>query len=375
MNHEYPESWKNRSVSLGHDWLTGMRGGEKVLELLCEGFPDARIHTLVANPSAVSDTIRRHRIQPSWLNALPGVHKYYRFCLPLFPAALRTIPRPKGELLITTSHCAIKALRHGSSTRHLCYCFTPMRYAWTFHDEYLGQRSFKRAIARPVLSAMRKWDRRTAKRVDLFVAISHHVRRRIDIYYGRKAEVVYPPADTDFYTPSGTPREDFDLVVSALVPYKKVDLAVRAYTMARQSLKVVGVGTELRRLQSQAGPTVEFLGWQSDEAIRDLYRRCRQLIFPGEEDFGIVPVEAMACGTPVIAFDRGGVTETVVDRETGILFREQSEEALMGAARAGWSVPWDHDRIRRRADMFSIPQFIDGMNRCIEQVLASSPET
>lgn len=358
------------SVTLSHDWLTGMRGGEKVLELLGRSFPDAEILCLLANPEAVSSTIRSHPLRTSWLQRIPGIVRTYRYYLPLFPLAVRSLSAPSCDLLLSTSHCAAKAVGRDRARRHLCYCFTPMRYAWTFHDEYLGAASLKKTLARPVLAGLRSWDRRVSNRVDRFVAISRHVRRRIEIFYGREADVVYPPVDTGFYTPDpAVAREDFDLVVSALVPYKRVDLAVRAYTWSGRPLKVIGIGTEFEGLRAIAGPNVEFLGWQPDEVIRDHYRRCRLLVFPGEEDFGIVPVEAQACGTPVVAYKRGGVTETVLDGETGILFHEQTEDGVNVAARGCGEQDWDAARIRDNALRFSVAAFREGLGRSIQACL------
>lgn len=369
----FPANWAEIRVALSHDWLTGMRGGEKVLELLCQGFPEAELFCLLCNPEAVSDAIRSHPRHTSLLQAIPGIAHSYRYFLPLFPFAVKGLKVPEVDLLISTSHCVAKAVNRRQAARHLCYCFTPMRYAWTFHDEYLGRRSIKRALARPLLAGLRTWDRSVSRQVDRFVAISHHVRRRIEIFYGREADVVYPPVDTDYYTPSEEPRQGYDLMVSALVPYKRVDLTVRAYTWSGYPLKVIGIGTEFEALRKIAGPNVEFLGWQPNEAIRDHYRRCRQLIFPGEEDFGIVPMEAQACGAPVVALKRGGVTETVVADETGVFFEEQTEDGLNVAVWLAGERTWDTQRIRNNALRFSVGNFIEGLNRSIEQCLAADP--
>ncbi|HMO51063.1 MAG TPA: glycosyltransferase [Kiritimatiellia bacterium] len=368
MNHEvhYPEAWSRWQVALSHDWLTGMRGGEKVLELLGAGFPQAHLYCLLYKPGSVSETIANRPIHTSWLQRVPGIHKTYRYFLPLFPLAIRTAGRPRADLLISTSHCAAKALPHHPETRHLCYCFTPMRYAWTFHEEYFGASTTKRLLLAPTLAGLRRWDRAQAKGVDRFVAISHHVRRRIETFYGRDADVVYPPANTDYYTPDPhVPREDVDVVVSALVPYKRVDLAVRAYTRSGRRLVVIGAGTEFEKLQSLAGPSVSLLGWQPDDVIRDWYRRCRFLVFPGEEDFGIVPVEAMACGTPVIAYRKGGATETVREGVSGCFFDHQAEDALNDARADAEASSWSEAAIREQAERYSRQRFIDEMAEAI----------
>lgn len=365
VSFSFPESWSGLNVALCHDWLTGMRGGERCLELLARGFPRAPIYTLIHNRAKVSAAINEHAIHTSFLQHVPGVFAHYRWLLPLFPAAIRGFARPACDLLISTSHCVAKALPHRSETRHLCYCFTPMRYAWTFHDEYLGERSLKRTLAAPFLARLRGFDRRNSAGVTRFVAISHHVRQRIEKFYEREADVVYPPVDTDFYTPAEAAPGGYDLIVSALVPYKKVDLAVRAYARTGFPLKVVGTGTEFDRLRTIAPANVEFLGWKSDEDVRGFYRGCRFLVFPGEEDFGIVPLEAQACGKPVIAFRRGGLTETIVDNATGVFFDEQDDATLADAVRRAESMTWDAAAIRANAERFSVQQFIDGLDAAI----------
>jgi len=365
---QYPASWPSQSVALCHDWLTSMRGGEKVLELLGAGFPQADLYCLLYKPGSISPTIEQRRIHTSILQKVPGIYTRYRYLLPLFPFAVRTLGTAEADLLISTSHCAAKALRKRNGAKHLCYCFTPMRYAWTFHEEYFGRSILKRAMLAPVLGSLRRWDRNNSAGVDLFVAISRHVQARIENFYGRESDIVYPPADTNFYTLDRTrPREDFDLVVSALVPYKRVDLAVSAYTRTGRRLVVVGAGIEFDRLKASAGPSVSFLGWQPNEKIRELYQTCRHLIFPGEEDFGIVPVEAMACGAPVLAFNRGGTTETVVHGSTGLFFEKKTPDCLIDCIRQAEARPWNHEMIRRRAEDFSQQKFIDGMAASLDR--------
>ncbi len=362
-------------VALAHDWLTGMRGGERVLELLCAQFPGAPIHTLICNPAAVTAAIRAHPIRTSWLQRVPRVMQYYRYGLPLFPAAMERFPPPAADLVISTSHCVAKALRTRPGTPHLCYCFTPMRYAWVFYTEYFGGHPLKKMLLQPLLWRLRRWDRRVAQRVTRFVAISEHVRQRIRACYGREADVVYPPINIDFFTPGATASEPFDLIVSALVPYKRLDLAVRAYGQLGFPLKIVGTGTEAGRLQALAGAHVEFLGWQPDPVIRDLYRRCRCLVFPGEEDFGLVPLEAQACGRPVVAYGRGGVRESVADGISGVFFDEQTEAALLDAVARCSQAAWDGAAIRRHAARFGPDRFWAGLATSIRASLADRPKT
>lgn len=369
MSVNYPDSWSKLNVVLSHDWLTGMRGGERVLEMLCDGFPGAPIFSLIYNRAAISETINRHPVTTSWLQRTPGVMRWYRYYLPFFAAAIERMRPPEADLLISTSHCVAKGLQPRPGTKHLCYCFTPMRYAWLFYNEYFGGGPWKNAVIKPLLGSLREWDKRTADRVDVFVALSHHVQVRIKQFYGRDADIVYPPVNVDFYTPAQSGHDGFDLVVSALVPYKRVDLAVRAYNRLGYPLKIVGVGTEYDTLRKNAGPNIEFLGWQTDKANRDLYRRCRCLIFPGEEDFGIVPVEAQACGRPVVAYGKGGALESVVEHITGVFFKEQTENALLAAIETCSGRKWNSSEIQKNAQKFSPQEFINGMERNIRLCL------
>lgn len=353
---------------MAHDWLTGMRGGERVLEWLCRGFPDAPIYTLIYHPAAVSDTINAHRVRPSFLQRIPRIERHYRYWLPLFPAAISTLRAEPADLVISTSHCVAKGLRPPRGARHLCYCFTPMRYAWTFHDEYFG-RGWKRRLAAPLLAALRRWDVAANARVDRFVTLSGHVRDRIRRFYRRDAAIVYPPVDTDFFTP-GTPPPDagtYDLIVSALVPYKRLEIALEAYGRLGFPLRVVGVGTEMERWRRLSPPNVAWLGRRTDEELRALYRGCRLLVFPGEEDFGLVPVEAQACGRPVVAFRRGGVCESVVDGLTGVFFDRPEASSLADAVRQASALRWNPAAIRAQAETFSPQRFIDGMTRAMAE--------
>jgi glycosyltransferase involved in cell wall biosynthesis len=357
-------------AALCHDWLTGMRGGERVLELLADRYPDAPIYTLLHNPGSVSDRIESHTIHTSPLQNIPGIFDHYRNFLPLMPLMARSWkPSPDLQVMISTSHCVAKAIRTAPGTKHICYCFTPMRYAWLFQEEYFPH-PVTRALLSPILGGLRHWDKAISDRVDRFVAISEHVRKRIKQFYGRDADVIYPPADTEFFTPDDSPRQEFDFLISAMVPYKKVDLAIRAYTETGYPLKVMGSGSGLDELKQIAGPNIEFLGRQPDEILRECYRTCRFLLFPGEEDFGIVPVEAMACGTPVIAYGRGGATETVEDGVSGLLFHEQTPEALWCAVEEAATKSWDPVTIRKRAEQFDKGSFSEGMERIISETLA-----
>jgi len=358
----------NRRVVLVHDWLTGMRGGEKVLESICGLFPTAELCTLVHERGSVSPLIESRRIRTSPLQRLPGATRRYREMLPLFPAAIEMFDLDDADLVISTSHCAAKSVVRTGRARHLCYCHSPMRYAWDQFDAYFGRERLGRAghlLARLALAPIARWDRSTAHRVDRYLANSHYVAGRIARYYNREATVLHPPVDTEFFTPNGdNPREDQSsshfLVVSALVPYKRLEVAVDAATRLRVPLDVVGSGPDLGRLRARAGSDINFLGSVDGDALRALYRRARALLMPAEEDFGIAPVEAMACGRPVIAFGRGGALETIVPNVTGLLTDQQSAESFADAMTSFDKYAWDSVRIRRHAEVFSKARFEAG---------------
>lgn len=329
----------NLRVVLVHDWLTGMRGGEKVLEVLCRRWPQAELYTLLHKKNSTSPPIEALRPRCSFLRFFPAGHRYYRYLLPLMPAAVGW-RLPACDLVLSSSHCVAKGVAAPPGVPHVCYCHTPMRYAWHMHDAYFkqgGWRGVKGWLVGRLMARLRTWDRRTADGVTHFIANSRVVQQRILECYGRPSEVIHPPVDTDYYCPAAVPRESFYLVLSAFAPYKRLDLALQACQLLGRRLVVIGSGQDNKKLRSLAGPTCTFLGWQTDAVVRDHLRRCRALLFPGEEDFGIVPVEAQACGTPVIAFGRGGATETIVplhqdaDEPTGVWFEEQTPDCLAAA--------------------------------------------
>ena len=364
----------SQRVVLVHDWLTGMRGGEKVLEVLCRMYPSADLLTLVHVPGSVSPAIERLRPQTSFIQRFPGVRRYYRYCLPLFPMAIEQFNLDDYDLLISTSHCVAKSVVKSGHARHMCYCFTPMRYAWDQFDVYFGAGRvgpLTSRILEPVLAGLARWDASTAGRVDRYIAISQHVASRIRRYYNRDANVIYPPVDTTFYSPDGTEPEAFLLVVSALVPYKRIELAIEASKLAGLPLRVVGDGPERDRLLKFADAKraeVDFLGSRSDQNIRELYRRCTAVLLPGEEDFGIVPVEAQACGRPVVALARGGALETVVDGVTGVLVDESSAETFAAGITRAMRTRFDSGTIRQHALTFDVSVFA----RSIRQAIANA---
>ena len=366
-------------VVLAHDWLTGMRGGEKVLEALCGLFPHAPIYTLLHIKGSVSHVIEGHEIQTSFIQKMPLAAKRYRHYLPLFPLAIEKLKLPACDLVISSSHCVAKAVIPPKGARHVSYLHTPMRYVWDLYDTYFGQgRGGLAGRVMPwVRPRLQKWDVRTCGRVHHFLANSAHVADRIRRHYNRQAKVIHPPVDTARFKPASK-VEDYYLVVSALVPYKRIDLAVKACSAGGRRLKVVGLGPELARLKTLAGPRVEFLGWQPDEALPALYAGARAFLFPGEEDFGITPVESMAAGRPVVALGRGGALETVVGLDdqkgrppTGIFFFEQSERALADAmARLEKSLDaFDQNALAARAAQFDTGIFLERISSYLQQII------
>jgi glycosyltransferase involved in cell wall biosynthesis len=376
-------------VALIHDWLTGMRGGERALLAFCELFPDADLYTLVQVPGATDPIIERRRVRTSMIQSLPFAGRLYRHYLPLFPMAIEQFDLDGYDLVLSTSHCVAKSVVVPGRARHVCYCLTPMRYAWDQFDAYFGPARvgpMTTRVMRPIMAAMARWDRATEGRVHRYLAISQYVARRIALYYNRESTIVFPPVDTTFYTPApgeggtiaasdeaATPRVEGFLVVSALVPYKRVELAIEAARVARVPLTIVGDGPERPRLEALADHHSTFLGWRTNEEIRTLYRSAVATILPGEEDFGIVPVESQACGRPVVALGRGGVLDTVIDGETGVLVPEDTAASLADGLRQAASRSWDAARIRQHAEAFSRDRFAREIMTIVDDVMAAPP--
>ena len=366
-------------VALVHDWLTGMRGGEKCLETFCEIFPDAPIYTLVHRPGSVSSTIERHPIHTSFIQRAPWGRSRYQRYLPLFPVAIEGFDLRGYDLVLSSSHAVAKGVVIHPGTTHVCYCHTPMRYVWLAYPDYFGDGRYRFPVSWLLAAAatgLRTWDVTTAQRVDHFIANSHNVAQRIRRYYGREASVVHPWVDTEAFTPDpAVGREDFYLIVTALVPYKRIDLAIEAARRLGRRLLIIGRGVESKRLQRRAGPETSFRGWVSTGELVDALRRTRALLFPGEEDFGIVPLEAMACGTPVVAYGVGGARETVVEGETGTFFDEPSVESLMDAMQRLEQLRLDPWAGRRRALEFSRERFRQRVREEVDTALGTGRRT
>jgi glycosyltransferase involved in cell wall biosynthesis len=365
-------------VALVHDWLTGMRGGERVLDELCALFPEADLYTLIHAPGSVSRRIEARRIVTSPLSGLPGVTRHYRKLLPLLPWAIGRFRLSGYDLVLSTSHAVAKGVRVAPGTPHVCYCLTPMRWVWDQIDAYVG-RGLLRGLSAPLVAWLRRWDRRTSspERITRVIAISETVRARVREHWGREADVVYPPVDTERVRPDGQPPDPFFLMVGAFVPYKREAVAVEAFRGLRTELRVVGDGPLRAAVAARAPGNVRFLGRVTDATLSRLYARCRALVYPQEEDFGIVAVEAQAAGRPVIAFGRGGATETVVppgagDRPaTGLWFDEPTPEALRDALRRfeAEEKRFEAAAIRAHAERFSVARFQGEMRAALSRVV------
>jgi glycosyltransferase involved in cell wall biosynthesis len=357
-------------VAIVHYWLVGMRGGEKVLEALCDLFPQADIFTHVYIPEAVSDKIRHHKVRTTFIGRLPRASSLYQRYLPLMPLALEQLDLRGYDLILSSESGPAKGVIPPPSAVHLCYCHSPMRYIWNMYHDYRARSGPLTRLLMPMLAHyLRLWDAASAQRVDRFVANSRTTAARLRRYYGREATVIPPPVDVDAFEIAGeAERGDYLLMVGELASYKRPDLAVEACNRTREKLVVIGGGETLDRIRRLAGPTVTVLGPRPFADLRHYYARCRALVFPGEEDFGIVPVEAMASGRPVIAFGRGGATETVTPNISGVLFPEQTVEALIEAIQACAATEFDPARIAAQARQFSRARFIERMAGEIERL-------
>ena len=358
-------------VAIVHYWLVGMRGGEKVVEALCGMYPDADIFTHVYAPEAVSPRIAAHRVTTSFIARLPRAARQYQNYLPLMPMALEQLDLRGYDLVISSESGPSKGIIPPAGAVHVCYCHSPMRYIWNMFHDYRERTGFvKRLLMPPLSHYIRNWDTVSANRVHDFVANSRTVARRLQTYYRRDSTVIYPPVDTASFAPvSANEIGDYHLMVGELVRYKRPELAVEAFNKARRRLVIIGGGEMLAELKALAGPTVTLMGPQPFPVLQHHYARCRGLIFPGEEDFGIVPVEAMASGRPVVAFGRGGATETVREGITGIFFHEQSAEALLAAVERCDAMAFDPSDAVSHAAVFGTERFVREMGSFVVSAL------
>jgi glycosyltransferase involved in cell wall biosynthesis len=369
-----------RRVALVHDWLTGLRGGERVLQGLCELYPQADLFTLVHVPGSCGPIIESRRITTSFLQRLPAARTRYRHYLPLFPLAIESLDLSGYDLVISTSHAVAKGCRPAPVARHVAYVHTPMRYVWDQFDAYFGPGRagpLTRAAAHLAAPWLRRWDVRSTARVHGLIANSRFISERMRRVWGRAADaVVYPPVETARFRPArDLSREQrgpkgYALIVSALVPYKRIDLAVQAFARLGRKLVIAGDGPDLERLSGQAGPTVRFLGAVPHEELSDLYARSSFFVLPGEEDFGIAPVESQSAGRPVLALGRGGALETVVPGKTGLFFEDPTLESLLAgiAAMDRFAPDADPGLIHAHAERFAAPRFERELREALDRL-------
>jgi len=365
-------------TAIVHDWLTGMRGGEKVLAAILELYAEADLFTLIHNSGSVSEEIEKHKIHTSFIDRLPFKGQHYRYYLPLFPTAIELFDFKEYDLIISTSHCVAKGVRTPPNTLHISYIHSPMRYVWDMYEEYFGSDKlnfFTRMMIPPIANYLRTWDVTSSNRVDHFIANSQHVANRISKYYRRSATVIHPPVET-IHNQDHHPKtkEDYYLIVSALVPYKRIDLAISAFNMTGKELIIIGDGPDKGSLKKLANKNIKFFDWLSTDELAGYYAKSKALIFPGEEDFGMVPVETQTYGRPVIAYGKGGALETVIgfndkDREhcTGIFFDEQTTDKLIMAIDKSETIQWNHSFIQEHARKFSKDIFKKRMADFIEE--------
>ncbi len=363
------------NIAIVHEYLIQQGGSENCVEALLELFPKAPVYTCYYHPKTLPDRWHEREVRSSFLQKLPLGGKNYQnrvqYALPLMPLAYESLDLRAFDLVISSCHAFSKGVLTRSNTLHLAYLHTPTRYLWDLNQEYQqdyrGKNPFKKTLMPLALHYLRMWDYQAAQRPQLMLANSRYVARRIERYYGRAATVIYPPVDVDYFQPVAQPTEDYYLLAGRWVPYKRGDLAIQVFKELGLRLLVVGDGPELAKLKAQAGPKTEFLPSQPRAQLKDLFAHCRALVFPGEEDFGILPVEVQASGRPVICFGRGGATETVQHGVTGIHFAEQSIDSLKQAVLACEAQTWDAVMIRRHSEQFSRAQFLGSMQRFIDQ--------
>jgi glycosyltransferase involved in cell wall biosynthesis len=358
---------KQIKVALVHDYLNQMGGAEKVLEQFCQIFPDAPVYTSIFDKSKLSTGLNDLDIRSSFLQKLPFMKKHFKKYLPLYPVAFKRMKLSGYDVVLSMSSAFAKGISLDPETVHINYCLTPMRFAWMFesYNEKEKIPLYYKPILLPVFRQLKKWDLAKNKRVDKFVAISKAVQERIKRFYSRESDIIYPPVDFERFKPHGT-TQDYFLIVSRLREYKRIDLAVSACTELKLPLKVIGTGTAEKKLKKIAGPTVEFLGYKSDEDVVRYIQQCRAFIFPGEEDFGIAPVEAQAAGRPVIAFGAGGALDTIVEGKTGLFFTQPTIESLAKKIQEFTQITFHKEACRKNAERFSCQEFKKNIREYVE---------
>lgn len=340
-------------LALVHDWLNQMGGAEDVLETLVSMYNQAPVYTSMYWRKGMPAAYRDWDIRPTWMDRLPGIHRHHQPYLPLYPLAFARLDLSAYDLVLSNKSGFCHGVQTGPDTTHICYCLAPTRYVWDF-DGYAAREALPPVLRRllvPFIKVLRRWDYRAAQRVSHFIAISAEIQARIRRYYNRDSSIIFPPVDTQRFVPVGY-HDDFFLIVSRLVPYKRIDLAVRAFRQLDLPLVIAGDGRDREALEAMADSNITFLGYVPDADLADLYARCRAFVLPGKEDFSIAPVQAMASGRPVIAYGTGGALDTVIPGLTGLFFEEPTPESLVAAVRQFEDLSFDDDAIRRHAEQF-----------------------
>lgn len=360
-------------IAIVHYWLVGMRGGEKVIESLCRLYPQADIFTHCVDKEQLSPLLKNKTIYTTFINNLPFAIRYYKYYLPFMPLALEQLDLREYDLIISSESGPAKGIIVHSSARHICYCHTPMRYLWDYYHIYLESKGIvTRTIMRPIFHYLRMWDISSSVHPDIILANSYTVAQRVQRCWGRSASVIYPPVELDLFKPTRDVG-DYYLCFGQLVEYKRIDLAIKVASETGRKLIVAGDGDAYTKLKQLAGPTVIFIGKIPMEERAKLLAGCRALLFPGEEDFGIVPIEAMASGRPVIAYSKGGASETVSDGITGFFFHEQTSEALLKAIE--YFEKHEHtinpQQLVKHASKFSEAQFHQAFSKVVDNLCIS----
>lgn len=356
-------------IAIAYDYMLQMGGGERVIRALHEIFPEAPIYTTVFSPESMPDDFAEMDIRTSFIDRLPLSHRKFELYIPLYAFAMEQFDFREYDVVLSVSTMVAKGVVTGPRTCHVSLCFTPMRWAWDLYHDYLSELKDNRLVRwafRFWTHYYRIWDVASASRVSYFIAGSDVAASRIRKHYGREGDVIHPPVDTSHFRPNGEQPEDFYLVVSRLVYAKRIDVVIRAFAETNRRLVVIGEGERLPHFKKSATPNIEFLGFQPDEVVRDFYARCKALVFPGEEDFGLTPVEAQACGRPVVAYAAGGSLETIQDGETGVFFHSQTPEALLEAIERFEALDFDPERIRANAERFDSTVFAERIRGFVE---------